>query len=139
MTVLEIPRELLEDFWPLISGFLDRALVHHPFLELAGLEQLVKDARATLFVLREGERLIGAFVLEALDYPHVRVGNVVAAGWEGGEFERHAVAVEQHFAAWARALGCRKITMLGRPGWTRFLQREGWHTMPLIASFKDVA
>lgn len=139
MKILEVPRELLGDFWPLVVDFLAKALIHHPFLDAEGIHSLISDGRATLFALAEHETLIGAFVLEALEYPAVRVGNVVAAGWEGGEFETHARAVERHFVAWAHALGCRKISMLGRPGWTRFLQREGWHTVPLIASFKDVA
>lgn len=49
--------------------------------------------------------------------------------WLGGGDLTELLAMRPGIEAWARAQGCRHITIDGRAGWTRVLRRLGYTTV----------
>lgn len=48
-------------------------------------------------------------------------------------------SIVQDIEAFARREGCERMAFLGRPGWQRtFLNREGWHAVPLVHMEKKI-
>ncbi len=137
--IREIPPECVEAFWPLVAPFLARALRVHPHLDLDGLHELLSSEAAQLLVALEGDRLIGAVVMESVRYPRKSVGNVVALGTEVGAWKIHGIAITQALEQWCRARDLDTLHMLGRAGWSRFVTRHGWRTQPSLLAWKELA
>lgn len=63
-------------------------------------------------------------VTEVVQYPRVAVYHIFLAGGD----MRELLWAYDTFAEKARAAGCSKMTLVGRPGW-KLLEKQGWqHT-----------
>jgi len=136
--IRDIPTHLVETFWPLAEPFLSEALEVHPHLDPEGLRSLLLSGMAELLVLLEGDRIIGAVVMEAQRYPTKMVGNIVALGTENGAWRTHGEAVTDALEQWCRARNLGTLNMLGRAGWSKFVTRRGWHTQPSLVAWKEL-
>lgn len=72
----------------------------------------------------------GCIVTELTRYPRRLVCNCFLGGGELDQLLDMHEAIE----AWARAQGCSALTIAGRLGWKRPLERHGWE--PLHMSMK---
>jgi hypothetical protein len=63
-----------------------------------------------------------AAVTEVVEYAKKKVINVFLAGGDLDEITRGIDSV----AAWAKAHGCDSMTIAGRKGWTRVLDKHGF-------------
>lgn len=61
-------------------------------------------------------------VTEVLGYPRKRIVNVLIAAGNIDEI----MELQERVSQWARELGCSKIVMSGRKGWSKVLPRHGW-------------
>lgn len=118
---------------------IDRARIERarPFLE-AALEytqgthtfaDVVQDLDTSMAQLWDTER--AAVVTQILVAPRSKSCHLFLAGGEMAELERILRVIEQ----WAKAQGCQRMTLAGRPGWTRsFLRGEGYEPAWTILS-----
>lgn len=71
----------------------------------------------------------GCLVTEILVYPRCRVLNVFLGG---GELDQ-LTDMQSSVVAWAKAMGCARMSIQGRRGWVRALEKHGWrHTHAVV-------
>lgn len=103
-----------------------------PALERAGgthtWDDILRGLNEYRFQLWAGER--AAAITEIVDYPRKRVLNVFLAGGDKGEL----LEMLEPARAFGRANGCVAITMSGRQGWTRVLNKHGWKPAFVVMS-----
>lgn len=63
-----------------------------------------------------------AAVTEIIAYPRMKVLNVFIAGGNMGQLLEMLESARE----WGKAQGCSVITMSGRKGWLRVLNKHGW-------------
>lgn len=85
---------------------------------VADVAEMIRNGRAQFW---PGFR--SAVVTEINEYPQVKTLNYFLAGGDMDELKIIRPYIEQ----WAKAAGCKRITLLGRRGWERtFLKDEGY-------------
>lgn len=136
MKLHTVPGHLVPDLWPAAEPLLARALKFHPFLNTDGLLVLLQDGKAALIVATEDSQVLCAAVMEVVQYPGETVGNVLALAGEQGVYRDHMCAITHYLEEWSKQHHCQKIGMVGRPGWLRFVRREGWETRSCVLASK---
>lgn len=105
--------------WARVAPWLDAALAH------AGRTHTLEDVRALVDAgearLWTGERSAVVTVVE--EDPCERRLLVWLAG---GDLSELLDGLRPRIEAWARANGCRRMLVIGRPGWERALARDGY-------------
>jgi hypothetical protein len=134
-----VPKHMVEEIWEGVEPLLAAALEHNPFLQVADLKDMAGGRPdVDLLVAVEEARIAGAAVIELQEYPRCRTGHVLALGGSEGFFVRHLPAMTDALERWSNERGAQSISMLGRPGWTRFVSRRGWQVMPAIGAWKQL-
>lgn len=136
--IQEVPPTLVETFWPLVEPLLMKALEFHPHLEARGLYALLRQNLAQLVILTDADRILGAAVMESVRYPDKAVGNIVAIGTETGVWKTHGVEFTEALEQWCKRRGLSTLHMLGRAGWSRFVEAQGWRTQPSLMAWKEL-
>jgi len=105
--------------WARCAPFIDAALAHagrtHALRHVVGMieagdAQLWPGERAAMVTLVEDEPLERRLLI-----------------WlAGGDLEELVRRLRPAAEAWARGIGCRRVLIVGRPGWERALAREGY-------------
>lgn len=67
----------------------------------------------------------GCIVTEIVVYPRKKVLNVFLGG---GELDQ-ILDMHENVIQWAKAQGCEALTMTGRFGWKKPLEKHGWKTL----------
>lgn len=65
----------------------------------------------------------GCIVTEIVVYPQKKVLNVFLGG---GELDQ-ILDMHNDVIKWAKVQGCVALSMSGRPGWKKSLEKHGWH------------
>lgn len=105
--------------WPRCAAWLDAALAH------AGRTHSLDDVRA-LIDAGEAQLWAGtgaAMVTLVEDDPGERRLLIWLAG---GELTELTEALLPQAERWAKARGCRRMLVIGRPGWERALKPQGF-------------
>lgn len=110
------------DYKHFITPALDRGGNTHTW------DDIVQGIREFRFQLWTGER--AAAITEIIDYPRKRVLNVFLAGGDKDEL----LEMLESARAFGRANGCASLTMAGRQGWQRVLNKHGWKPAFLVMS-----
>lgn len=132
-----VPKSMIDEIWPAVEPLLKAAIGHHPFLTVEDLHGLVRDVDgADLLVAIEDGRVLGAAAIEIQAFEHARTGHILACGGLDGFYERQLPAMTDALEAWALVRDCLAISMLGRPGWAKFVSRRGWQVMPTVAAWR---
>lgn len=139
MKIREVPTSLVPDLWPAAGPMLGRALKLHPFLTPKELLRVLLSGKGALILAIEGERIICAAVMEALEFENDTVGNIIALAGDQGVYRTHMDTITDHLESWCAKHACNKIAMTGRDGWRRFVERRGWSTQPRLAAWKDIS
>lgn len=133
------PGPILDELWPYIEPELARALAYNDFLTTDGLLALARRQVADIAVCAKDGDLEAVGALEILQYPTVRVGNILALGGKPGWLFRYADEAQRWMEQWCRERGCTIIAVAGgRPGWDRLLSRRGWVTRTLSTAWRPV-
>lgn len=135
----QVPTSMIADFWPECAPLLAAALDRHPFLGIDDLRGLLEAGNGTdLFVANVDGRILGAAAIEVVIYPSKRTGNVIALGGSRGFYELALPQMVDRLEKWCRDNLCSSISMLGRPGWAKFITQRGWHVLPSLAGWKEL-
>lgn len=131
-----IPSEVIERFWSLAEPYIKRALDRTSGeFHSADLKMLAKDKVVQLWLVSEGERVIGAVTTEIVVYPnrkHCRV--ITLAGSKAPEWTGELDII---LNAWAKVQGCSAIEAFVRKGYVPVLANYGY-THKYSAVFKEV-
>lgn len=117
--------------WPQVSGWLDDALKKTgSLLTVDDLRRNVRTGNYRLWLVDREDRVVAAMVTEI-----VRGGNgcavyVVALGGTG--MDDWLEDVVESLDAYSRANECKYVVEMGRPGWSRVLERLGWTEGPRL-------
>lgn len=138
LRIHDIPNGNVSDFWPLVSPLLERAVKHHPHMELSDLLQLIMGNFAQLIVALEGVEIVAAAVMERLRYPRHTVGNILMLAGKPGTMGPRLDAITEHLERWAKSRGCDRIALIGLPGLTKVVKRHGGQSIKLIHAWRDL-
>lgn len=137
LKIHDVPANMVTDFWSLVSPMLERAVVLNPHMDLPGLLQmLLADFGQLIVMTRDGE-LQAAAVMERHRYPNHVVGNIMLLAGKRGTY-KEIDRLFPHLEKWAKARGCDRIALLGRPGLSRLVKRHGGQSIPLIHAWRDL-
>jgi hypothetical protein len=89
----------------------------HGTHEYEDIVSMVLSGRLNFFPLNQS-----FFITEVQEYPRAKHYHLFLAGGNKHEI----IAYFPELRRIARELGCSKLTMSGRPGWTRTLTDHGW-------------
>ena len=104
--------------WPHISHMIRRAMDRGGMGKFENVEQDVLSANAYLWLAMAGNSLLACAVTQVTDETDHRLCTIVACC--GHDWERWGMLIEG-LEKYARAEGCRRIEICGRPGWVKRL------------------
>ncbi len=133
----DAPASLIPDLWDAVEPFITSALKHNPLLIATDVLQILLAGKAQLILVMD-EQIVGVAVMQAIPYPRGANGNVLALGGVKGFGRKYLSPVTDHLERWAIRNGCTTLSMLGRPGWSRFAARRGGKTLALVAAWKPL-
>lgn len=117
--------------WPQVSGWLDDALKKTgSLMTVEDLRRNVRSGNYRLWLINQSDRVVAAMVTEI-----VRGGNgcavhvVSLGGQEMGDWLERA---NESLETYSRANECKYVVEMGRPGWSRVLERLGWTEGPRL-------
>ena len=120
-----IPAPMVERFWQFAEPYVKRALDHTSGeFAPADLKMLCKDRVIQLWLISEGERIIGACTTEIVVYPsrkHCRV--ITLAGSKAPEWTGMFDIMLQD---WAKKQGCAAIEAFVKKGYVSILANYGY-------------
>lgn len=128
--VTQIPSESIPKVWPLASKYIEAGLEDHPWMRADDVFLLLCSNMATLFLIAGESEVLGAVVMEVIQYPRHRVANEFVAGGERGRLAEHFEEVHAVLARWATDMGCTGMGALGRPGWEKWGRGFGYQSKP---------
>ena len=132
--IRQVPVNMVMDVWPHFSPMLEKSLEVHPFLSITDLFNIVLAGHAELIVDTDGNQ---AMVMEVVQYPSVKVANVVAMG--GKKVMGNPLHNLIDFGeTWAKAHGCDYFAMIGRPGWINFVTERNGQSLKQIQAWKKL-
>lgn len=107
-----------------------------PALEYAGgthtYADVVRDLDTGKAQLWDTDR--AALVTEILRFPQAKACHVFLAGGDLAEIERIRPILE----AWAKQQGCTRMSLAGRPGWTKTFLREAGYSPAWTVMHKEL-
>jgi hypothetical protein len=138
MTIYHVPQHLLDDVWPSVEKYVERAQAFDPFKNTHDVYMLLSHGFASLFIATRKGMIVGFGVLEVVQYPSRRVANVMAAG---GEYGFLATAIDDLLPMMiehGRREGATVVTLSGRPGWVRALRRLNGSSKRFVTWWADI-
>jgi len=105
--------------WPHMSHFIQRAMERGGMGRFEDVQRDVLTTNAYLWLAIESGSVLAAAVTKVTDEPHYRLCTIVACG--GHDWGRWGQLIEG-LEKYARAEGCSRMEIAGRPGWLRRLR-----------------
>lgn len=122
--IFHVPPERLDEVWPEAAVVLGKAVnCSEGEFDLGQLRMLVTQGLGTLLVAERGGKLVGAAVVEFVQYPNYRVANVIALAGQGLSADKESA---KRLAAWAKSRGATKLQAFCSPSRTRLFSRFGF-------------
>lgn len=121
MNVFCLGAEQIDNLWDLYSRHLERFERETKLLRAADLREDLKLAKKQLWGYQDGPDILGIVITHIFQTPTGPCCEIVAAcGTQSrkGQIDELFAAIEE----WARNIGCKRIRILGRPGWQRRLK-----------------
>jgi hypothetical protein len=124
-----VPPDQIDAVWPYVLGYLRAAYLACDDNMPENLQKWLKDKDGLLWIYTTGGRVLAAMVTSIERRPS---GPVLRLGATGGiQLERWRDC-QRRIIEYARAEGCVKIVVEGRPGWAKALREYGYTTQRVI-------
>ncbi|HEX7766350.1 MAG TPA: hypothetical protein VF443_06515 [Nitrospira sp.] len=118
-----IPAPLVDHFWKQCEPFVKRALEHNTGEVVAtDIRDFCKERLAQLWVVIEGEKIVGVCTTEIVNYPQKRHCRIFTLAGTGREWFPELDII---LCAWARENGCQAIEAIVRKGFVPILVNYG--------------
>lgn len=123
--ILPVPADEIDRYWPLVSSFVDRVTDHmRGEFWPEDFRRMCRDNSMQLWVIVEGDAIVGAVTTEVIDYPRKRALRVVTVGGEG--WSNWGPELSQAMDQFAEKVKASEIEACGRRGWERKLPALGY-------------
>ena len=134
MVVQRLPAQLLTPtVRDRIAPFLAEAVAESAGeYEVADLFAEIARNRMQLWIIGDAERLRGGLVTRVAVYPRKQVLQLLYLGGDG--LADWVDDLDQELSGFARAQGCQRIEVTGRPGWGRILPQRGAEVRQVVVS-----
>ena len=120
-----IPAPMVELFWKFAEPYIKRALDHTVGeFKPADIKMYCKDRVIQLWLISEGERVIGAATTELITYPQGKHCRVVTLG--GSKAVEWMPMLDVVLLEWARQQGCVAMEAFVRKGFVPVLANYGY-------------
>jgi hypothetical protein len=123
-----IPPENVDQVWPLIEERIEEACLTSRGKEKAfDIRRSAHHGEKQIWVVwdEETKDALAAVVTELVIYPRKKVCHIqICIGEERERWQHHIRIIEN----WAREKGCRGMSLVARPGWSRVLKQFGYDT-----------
>jgi hypothetical protein len=117
--------------WPQVADWLDEALGKtDSLMSVEDLQRSVRNGVMRLWLIHRDDRVVAAFVTEIVRGSRGGAVHVVALG--GDRMNDWIEEVVESLEAYSRANECKYVVEMGRPGWSRVLERLGWTAGPSL-------
>tara|TARA_R110002153_G_C13317480_1_gene496810 strand:- start:2388 stop:2804 length:417 start_codon:yes stop_codon:yes gene_type:complete len=110
--------EELTDNKSVVEHYLRKALTKAPEYSLREVLKSIYDGLSVLWLIREGDVVIGAFTVKVYDYPNTRILMLHLLGGDKIEEWLHLLSKVEDYG---RDLGCDMVEMHGRYAWKKLL------------------
>lgn len=119
-----IPAHLVDHFWKLAEPYVKRALDHTSGeISPADIRYFCKEKLAQLWLVTEGEKVIGCFTTEIVNYTQRRHARIITLG--GSHFKEWALQLDIIVCGWAKENGCDAVEAFVRKGFVPILTDLG--------------
>lgn len=120
-----IPSELVDRFWKYAEPYVKRALDHTSGeFTPTDIRDYCRNQVIQLWLIAEGERVIGACTTEIVVYPQRKHCRVVTLG--GTKAPEWTSLLDTILAAWAKEQGCVAMEAFVRKGYVPVLGKYGY-------------
>lgn len=131
-----IPAPLIDRFWPMSEAYVKRALDHTLGEYTAqNIREFCKDRILQLWLVSEGERIVGAATTEIVTYPNRKHCLIATVG--GSKAVEWSELLFATLGAWAKEQGCVSLEAKVRRGYVPILKEYGFKHM-YSAVFKPI-
>ena len=131
--ITQIPAGMAEMMWSSFKPYLERAVQDHPMEPVsdAELQREVRSGKLVLLQIADGQ---GTRAICGLRFVRDRDGGKVLhiAYLSGDSVEMWVDELHQYIWDLAKAEHCKWVSLTGRPGWRRVLERFG-HNPKVVA------
>lgn len=116
--VIEVPREYVNEVWPIVRGWLIESLKYGlPWFTIADLLILCLKGDFVIWLINLDEKPCGVILSELITYPSAKVCN---APWIGGErLNEWLPEAQKRVETWGKRAGATYLMGGGRKGWIR--------------------
>lgn len=120
-----VPSQAVEKLWHFAEPFIKRAL-DHTFGEIsaADVKELCSQQIMQLWMVAEGNRVLGAAASQIVVYPQMKVCRIVAMA--GTKFDEWMDISHMNIELWALENGCEDMECYVRKGFVPKLQGLGY-------------
>lgn len=128
IAVNEMSRDEAVELWPDVREYVERALVHDPYVTVTADEvgRQLDAGYARLLMTVRNEDILGATVIQMYRAEAGRTLHVLTTS--GVEMSEWLDDLVDKLREIADANKCVAVAMSGRPGWTRELRKYGFKT-----------
>lgn len=137
--IRELEKELAVEFWPELQPYVVQALSYDPYLSITPADVLNQVqqgyARVLIAVEDEDEELLSATVVQLFkSIKGDRVLHVLTTA--GDNVDKWLPALIHKFNEIAEKENCARVTMSGRPGWAKKINRYGFKVAHVTMEMK---
>lgn len=123
-----IPSANVDQVWPLIEDRIEEACLTSRGKEKAfDIRRSARYGEKQIWVVWDADAkdVLAMVVTELVVYPRKKVCHIqICVGDQRERWQHHISIIEN----WARENGCRGMSLVARPGWSRILKQYGYDT-----------
>lgn len=117
--VVAIPPDTVQQVWPHVERFIRAASEHGPGAKIDMLRRGIFSGDFILWVIWDGKDLLGVVVHSIEATENDKLFCILACAGTGMRRWLHLLTKLEDYA---RGIGCTRMRMFGRTGWTRVLR-----------------
>lgn len=138
--VVKLKAEDSINYFPVVVEYIKKAIDRHPFPEfgVGDILEYITDEYMDLWVIVDTEvgDIVGAGVTRIVEHPKYNECIIQLLATKTGQgFETVAT---KEVEKWAKANDCKRVSLVGRKGWLRVLDKQGWKELKLINMYKEI-
>lgn len=130
MKISSVPKEYIQDIWPMVGKHLQKAIDKNPGLYTVDMlyADLINGAQLLWVAIDDGAIKMAA-TTRIVVFPS---GSMMIAEWLGGdEMESWLENALETIESYANDMGCRRMEVYGRKGW-KVLKQYGWNDAAVV-------
>lgn len=130
LTVAAVAPEDCARLWPAVAPLLAMAYAENGLPLPSDMLTRFRNRVGVLWVVLRDDKLVAAVETRLSERVWGLICEIVALGGSGLDVWK--TAVDSAIVEYAKAEGCDRVRLVGRPGWARVLEGDGYHQVGVI-------